>query len=122
MGADGDIEPVTKTPAQTNISKHYSTEMNFQERLAWLRRMPTRWRVLFGVQGVVMYIAVNIRLSDIERARRTTAEKEAAAAAQAAGGGGAGAEPSNNTAPSGTRGATIVTRTTMGVERRREDI
>ena len=102
--------------------------MNFQERLAWLRRMPTRWRVLFGVQGVVMYIAVNIRLSDIERARRITAEKEAAAAAQAAGGGGAAAaaaaaaEPSISTAPLGTRGATIVTRTTMGVERRREDI
>ena len=103
--------------------------MNFQERLAWLRRMPTRWRVLFGVQGVVMYIAVNIRLSDIERARRITAEKEAAATAQAAGGypgeGGAAApEPtsSTRTAPSGRRGATIVTRTTMGVERRREDI
>ena len=105
-----------------NTSKHHNIEMNFQERLAWLRRMPTRWRVLFGVQGVVMYIAVNIRLSDIERARRIAAEKEAAAAAQAAGGGGAGAEPSNNTAPSGRRGATIVTRTTMGVERRREDI
>ena len=83
--------------------------------------------MLFGVQGVVMYIAVNIRLSDIERARRITAEKEAAATAQAAGEGGAAApEPtrssSTRTAPSGRRGATIVTRTTMGVERRREDI
>ena len=96
--------------------------MNFQERLAWLRRMPTRWRVLFGVQGVVMYIAVNIRLSDIERARRITAEKEAAAAAKAAGEGGAAAEPGISTASSGRRGATIVTRTTTGVERRREDI
>lgn len=79
--------------------------------------------MLFGVQGVVMYIAVNIRLSDIERAKRIAAEKEAAAAvAQAAGEGGAVAEPSISTASSGRRGATIVTRTTMGVERRREDI
>ena len=79
---------------------------------------------MFGVQGVVMFIAVNIRLSDIERARRITAEKEAAAAApaaQAAGEGGAAAERSSAPA-SGKRGATIVTRTTMGVERRREDI
>ena len=103
--------------------------MNFQERLAWLRRMPTRWRVLFGCQAVVMYIAVNIRLSDIERARRITAgEKEAAAIAQAAGEGGAAAaaaEPTTSSiskAPSDRRGATIVTRTTMGVERKREDI
>ena len=76
---------------------------------------------MFGVQGVVMFIAVNIRLSDIERARRITAEKEAAAAAPAAGEGGGAAEQSSAPA-SGKRGATIVTRTTMGVERRREDI
>jgi hypothetical protein len=96
--------------------------MNLQERLAWLRRMPTRWRVLFGVQGVVMFIAVNIRLSDIERARRIAAEKEAASAEQTAGGEGDAVHAHTGSAVLGKRGATIVTRTTMGVERRREDI
>ena len=70
-----------------------------------------------------MFIAVNIRLSDIERARRITAEKEAAAAAPAPQAAGEGGAAERSSAPaSGKRGATIVTRTTMGVERRREDI
>lgn len=94
--------------------------MNLQERLAWLRRMPARWRVLFGVQGMVMFIAVNIRLSDIERARRIAAEKEAASVEQTAAGEGDAVHAHSTVL--GKRGATIVTRTTTGVERRRENI
>ena len=75
---------------------------------------------MFGVQGVVMFIAVNIRAADIERARRITAEEEAAAVMTAAGEG--DPAPQWGTGPPGKRGATIVTRTTTGVERRREDI
>ena len=56
-----------------------SREMNFQERLAWLRRMPTRWRVLFGAQAFVMFVAINVRLNDIERARQSQLKKEAEA-------------------------------------------
>jgi len=82
--------------------------------------MPARWRVLFGVQGMVMFIAVNIRLSDIERARRIAAEKEAASVEQTAAGEGDAVHAHGTVL--GKRGATIVTRTTTGVERRRENI
>lgn len=85
--------------------------MNFQERLAWLRRMPTKWRVLFGVQGMIMFAAINIRLGDIERARLADAKKAERDAELAVDG-----------TVSGKRGATIVTRSTTGVERRREDM
>lgn len=50
--------------------------MTFKERLAWLGRMPTRWRVLFGVQSVVFMMAVNLRFSDLGRARLAVAEEE----------------------------------------------
>jgi hypothetical protein len=65
-----------------------------------------------------MFIAVNIRAADIERARRITAEEEAAAVMTAAGEG----DPAPQWGTGPPRGATIVTRTTTGVERRREDI
>ena len=74
--------------------------------------MPTKWRVLFGVQGAIMLVAINIRLGDIERARQITRAKEAEK----------DTEVPVDGAISGKRGATIVTRSTLGVERRREDM
>ena len=41
----------------------------FRSRLAWLGRMPTRYRVLFGTQLVFFTIAIKVRLNDIEKAR-----------------------------------------------------
>lgn len=60
--------------------------MNLTERIAWLRRMPLRWKILFGTQALIFTTAINFRLSDIKRARimeqhGLKAEEEAAAAA-----------------------------------------
>jgi hypothetical protein len=41
----------------------------FKERLAWLGRMPTRWRILLGSQAVIFMIAVSVRMSDVNRSR-----------------------------------------------------
>jgi hypothetical protein len=41
-----------------------------KERLAWLGRMPTRWRILLGSQAVIFMIAVRIRMSDMNRSRQ----------------------------------------------------
>lgn len=49
-----------------------------KDRLAWLRRMPTRWRILLGSQAVVFMIAVRIRMSDMNRSRELVLLREAA--------------------------------------------
>jgi len=59
-----------------------------------------------------MFVAINIRLGDIERARQLTAARKAEKDAELA----------VESAVSGKRGATIVTRNTLGVEKRREDM
>ena len=43
--------------------------MKFRERIAWLGRMPLHWKILFGVQTVIMSVAFNFRLNDLNRAR-----------------------------------------------------
>jgi hypothetical protein len=43
--------------------------MTFKERLQWLGRMPTKWRILIGSQAVFMMFAINVRLRDIERSK-----------------------------------------------------
>ena len=43
--------------------------MTFKERLKWLGRMPTKWRVLIGGQALFFAFAINVRLQDIERSR-----------------------------------------------------
>lgn len=50
--------------------------MTFKERLAWLGRMPTRWRVLIGGQAIFFAFAIKMRLSDIERGRRLLEEEK----------------------------------------------
>ena len=42
-------------------------KMTFRQRLAWLGRMPTKWRVLIGGQALIMTLAVSLRLKDIEK-------------------------------------------------------
>mmetsp|Transcript_24174 Transcript_24174/g.43688 ORF Transcript_24174/g.43688 Transcript_24174/m.43688 type:complete len:82 (+) Transcript_24174:131-376(+) len=49
---------------------------SFQERLAWLGRMPMRYRVLFGTQALIFSFALKIRLSDMDRAKGIAAAKE----------------------------------------------
>ena len=43
--------------------------MNLNERIAWLRRMPMRWRILFGTQALIFGTAVKIRMQEIKRAQ-----------------------------------------------------
>lgn len=50
--------------------------MTFKERLAWLGRMPTRWRVLIGGQAIFFAFAIKVRLSDIERGRKLLEEQK----------------------------------------------
>jgi hypothetical protein len=50
--------------------------MTFKERLAWLGRMPTRWRVLIGGQAIFFAFAIKVRLSDIERGRNLLEEQK----------------------------------------------
>ena len=44
-------------------------KMNFKERLQWLGRMPTKWRVLIGGQAVFFAFAISVRMRDIEKSR-----------------------------------------------------
>ena len=50
--------------------------MTFKERLAWLGRMPTRWRVLIAGQAIFFAFAIKVRLSDIERGRKLLEEQK----------------------------------------------
>jgi hypothetical protein len=43
--------------------------MDLKERIAWLGRMPLRWKILLGVQTAIMTTAFNFRLNDIRRAK-----------------------------------------------------
>jgi hypothetical protein len=49
---------------------------SFRERLAWLGRMPTHYRILFGVQIMFTTVAVNWRLADVRRRRKIRDEEE----------------------------------------------
>jgi hypothetical protein len=49
---------------------------NLKERLQWLGRMPTKWRVLIGGQALFMIFAINIRLRDIERSKMLLLEQQ----------------------------------------------
>jgi hypothetical protein len=42
---------------------------NFNERLQWIKRMPMKWRVLFGSQVIFFSMALNYRFSHITNAR-----------------------------------------------------
>jgi len=44
-------------------------KMNFKQRLQWLGRMPTKWRILIGGQAVFFAFAISVRLRDIEKSR-----------------------------------------------------
>jgi hypothetical protein len=49
---------------------------SFRERLAWLGRMPTHYRILFGVQLMFTTVAVNWRLADVRRRRKIRDREE----------------------------------------------
>jgi hypothetical protein len=53
-----------------------------KERIAWLRRMPTKWRVLLAGQSLVFIVALRIRMNDINRSKELVAQREAAARQQ----------------------------------------
>lgn len=46
------------------------------QRMAWLRRMPLQYKILFGTQAIIFTLAVRFRLKDIERIRLKVAEEE----------------------------------------------
>ncbi len=48
----------------------------FKERLAWLSRMPTKWRVLIGGQAIFMAFAIQVRLNDIAKSRLMLEEQK----------------------------------------------
>ena len=50
--------------------------MTFKERLAWLSRMPTKWRILIGGQAIFMAFAIKVRMSDIAKSRMMLEEQE----------------------------------------------
>lgn len=49
-----------------------------KERLDWLRRMPTKWRILLGSQALVFMVALRFRVKDINRSRELALQREAA--------------------------------------------
>lgn len=48
----------------------------FQERLQWLKRMPMKWRILFGTQLIFFTTALSYRLKDISNARLKSQQVE----------------------------------------------
>lgn len=50
--------------------------MNIKERIAWLRRMPIHWKILFTSQFIIFTTAIQFRLSDVKRARLIMEEQE----------------------------------------------
>ena len=51
-------------------------KMNFKERLAWLGRMPPKWRWLIGSQALFFAFAINVRLRDIQKSRMLLEEQK----------------------------------------------
>jgi hypothetical protein len=56
-------------PLNKKIKMNARRNMSFKERLQWLGRMPTKWRVLIGGQAVFFAFAVSVRMRDIEKSR-----------------------------------------------------
>lgn len=54
-----------------------------KERIAWLKRMPTKWRILLGSQAVLFMMAFRIRTNDINRSQELALQREAAQQQQA---------------------------------------
>jgi hypothetical protein len=50
--------------------------MNLNERIAWLKRMPLRWRILFGTQAIILTTAIRFRINDIQRAKQMQIEMD----------------------------------------------
>jgi hypothetical protein len=44
--------------------------------------MPTKWKALFAVQGLITLVAIRIRLKDIERAKLRSQQMEERAEAE----------------------------------------
>ena len=49
--------------------------MNFRSRIAWLGRMPMKWRLLFGTQALITCFAIRMRLNNISRAEQIAKEE-----------------------------------------------
>jgi hypothetical protein len=47
------------------------------DRMAWLGRMPMKYRILFGTQAIIFGLAINFRMMDVHRSRRRNAEQKA---------------------------------------------
>ena len=52
--------------------------MDLKARIAWLGRMPLKYKLLFGSQAMFFTMAVKFRLSDIERAKNVHSLREKA--------------------------------------------
>lgn len=61
----------------TALESGMQMKTDVKDRLAWLRRMPTRWRILLGSQALVFMIAIRIRLNDVNRSRELALLREA---------------------------------------------
>jgi len=49
---------------------------SFKSRLAWLGRMPTKYKALFTSQILIMFFAAKIRARDIKRSNALLEQKE----------------------------------------------
>jgi hypothetical protein len=49
---------------------------SFRDRLAWLGRMPTHWRILLGSQLMFTAFAMNWRIADVRRRRKVREQEE----------------------------------------------
>ena len=52
--------------------------MDLKARIAWLGRMPLKFKLLFGSQALFFTMALKFRLADIERAKSLHALQEKA--------------------------------------------
>ena len=51
----------------TNSDRYDRKRMTFRERMAWLGRMPTHYKILFGSQIMITLFAIRMRYKLVER-------------------------------------------------------
>ena len=50
-----------------NFGMHNRKRMTFGERMAWLGRMPTHYKILFGSQLMITLFAIRMRYKLVQR-------------------------------------------------------
>lgn len=67
---------IMTTPPQAEKPKARPKIVTWGDRIAWLGRMPLRYKILFGTQSIIFGLAVRFRFVDLNQAQLKIDQKE----------------------------------------------